>query len=169
MLTLLAAYHEHLFVEEGHSERVSGVVQRQKERLEGGHGCLGASRPPTSVEGQLVVRDSLAHGDVGRRSDAGIQKHGPLQLLQQPVVVGVPLEYAAAELLRKRTLEGVGFTCHAKGDAAHEMSHNEPNGQTLPRLEARVQLRCPHQRAAIAVGIERQGTLLACPPSRSDR
>ena len=88
--TFFCPDHGRLVGEQGHAERVGGVGQREEERLDGGHGRLGAARPPAAVQGQLIAGDRLPDGRLGRRCDAGILEHGPLRLLQQPVVVGAP-------------------------------------------------------------------------------
>ena len=66
-----------------------------------------------------------------RWCDAGILQHdGLLRLLQQPVVVSVPLEYAAAELLHKHAVEWVGFDRHARLHAYLYVSMTGKRAQT---------------------------------------
>ena len=161
--TLLCPDRGHLVGEQGHAERVSGVGQREEERLDGGHGRLGAARPPAAVQGQLVAGDRLPDGRLGRRCNASILEHGSLRLLQQPVVVRVPLKYAAAESLHKCAVQGLGFAGHADGDAAHKMPHVQSHRHALPPLEDPDQLRRPVLRAAVSVGVQQQGMQLSRP------
>ena len=161
--TLLCPNQGHLVGEQGHAERVGGVGQREEEHLDGGHGRLGAARPPVAVQGQLIAGDRLPDCRLGRRCDAGILEHGPLRLLQQPVVVGVPLEYAAADSLHRRSVEWERFAGHADGDAAHEVPDVESHCHVLPPPEECDQLRRPVLCAAVSVGVQHEGTRLSRP------
>ena len=109
--TLLCPDHGRLVGEQGHAERVGGVGQREEERLDGGHGRLGAARPPAAVQGQLIAGDRFPMAD----SDGDAM---PASWSMALFACCSSLWWSApphAESLHKRVVELVRFAGHDAG------------------------------------------------------